>query len=75
MKFNALGKSIFKILNLYIKRFFKAFFGHMAHTFNLSTWEAEAGGSQFEASLIYRVSSIIARVSLAFGRQRQADLL
>ena len=28
-----------------------------AHTFNPSTWEAEAGGSEFKASLVYRVSS------------------
>ena len=25
----------------------------VAHTFNPSTWEAEAGGSEFEASLVY----------------------
>jgi hypothetical protein len=31
----------------------------VAHAFNPSTWEAEAGG--FEASLVYRVSSRIAR--------------
>jgi hypothetical protein len=30
----------------------------VAHTFNPSTWEAEAGGSlKIEASLFYRVSS------------------
>ena len=30
----------------------------VAHTFNPSTWEAEAGGSlEFEARLVYRVSS------------------
>jgi hypothetical protein len=30
----------------------------VAHAFNPSTWEAEAGGSyEFEASLVYRVSS------------------
>jgi hypothetical protein len=31
-----------------------------AHAFNPSPWEAEAGG--FEASLVYKVSSKIARV-------------
>ena len=34
----------------------------VAHTFNPSTWEAEAGGFEFEASLVYRVSSRRARV-------------
>jgi hypothetical protein len=34
----------------------------VAHGFNPSTWEAEAGGSEFEASLVYRVSSRTARV-------------
>ena len=30
----------------------------VAHTFNPSTWEVEAGGSlEFEVSLIYKVSS------------------
>jgi hypothetical protein len=36
----------------------------VAHAFNPSTWEAEAGGflsSEFEASLVYRVSSRTAR--------------
>ena len=34
----------------------------VAHTFNPSTWEAEAGGSlEFEASLVYKVSSRTAR--------------
>jgi hypothetical protein len=35
------------------------------HTFNPSTWEAEAGGwiSKFEASLVYRVSSRTARAT------------
>ena len=34
----------------------------MAHTFNPSTWEAEAGRiSEFEASLVYKVSSRTAR--------------
>jgi hypothetical protein len=33
-----------------------------AHTFNPSTWEAEAGGFlEFEASLVYRVSSRTAK--------------
>ena len=27
------------------------------HTFNPSTWETEGGRSEFEASLVYRVSS------------------
>jgi hypothetical protein len=36
----------------------------VAHTFNPSTWEAEAGGflSSIESSLVYRVSSRTARV-------------
>jgi hypothetical protein len=35
----------------------------VAHALNPSTWEAEAGEiSEFEASLVYRVSSRIARV-------------
>jgi hypothetical protein len=36
----------------------------VAHAFNPSTWEAEAGRqiSEFEASLVYRVSSRTARV-------------
>jgi hypothetical protein len=34
----------------------------VAHTFNPSIWEAEAGGSlEFETSLVYRVSSRTAR--------------
>jgi hypothetical protein len=35
----------------------------MAHAFNPGTWEAEAGRriSEFEASLVYRVSSRTAR--------------
>jgi hypothetical protein len=35
----------------------------MLHTFNASTWEAEAAGSEFEASLVYRVSSRTARAT------------
>jgi hypothetical protein len=36
----------------------------VAHTPNPSTWETEAGGfSEFEASLVYRVSSRIARAT------------
>jgi len=36
----------------------------VAHTFNPSTWEAEAGGSlEFKASLVYRVSSRTARAT------------
>jgi hypothetical protein len=36
----------------------------MAHTFNPSTWEAEAGEiSEFKASLVYRVSSRTARAT------------
>jgi hypothetical protein len=33
--------------------------GVVAHAFNPSTWEAEAGGwiSEFEAGLVYKVSS------------------
>jgi hypothetical protein len=34
----------------------------VAHAFNPSTWEAEAG-SEFEASLVYRVSSRTARAT------------
>jgi hypothetical protein len=33
------------------------------HTFNPSTWEAEAGRSEFEASLVYRASSRTARAT------------
>jgi hypothetical protein len=33
------------------------------HAFDPSAWEAEAGGSEFEASLVYRVSSKTARVT------------
>ena len=35
--------------------------GVVAHAFNPSTWEAEAGGFLSEASLVYKVSSRIAR--------------
>jgi hypothetical protein len=36
----------------------------VAHTFNPSTWEAEAGRFlEFEASLVYRVSSRTARAA------------
>jgi hypothetical protein len=36
----------------------------MTHTFNPSTWEAEAGGFfEFKASLVYRVSSRTARAT------------
>jgi hypothetical protein len=40
--------------------------GVVAHAFNASTWEAEAGvgvGSEFEASLVYKVSSRTARAT------------
>jgi hypothetical protein len=38
--------------------------GVVVHAFNPSTQEAEAGGfSEFEASLVYRVSSRIARAT------------
>ena len=33
------------------------------HTFNPSTWEAEAGGSELETSLVHRVSSRPARAT------------
>jgi hypothetical protein len=33
----------------------------VAHTFNPSAQEAEAGGSEFEADMVYRVSSRIAK--------------
>ena len=35
----------------------------VAHTFNPSTWEAEAGGFEFKTSLVYRVSSWTARTT------------
>ena len=35
----------------------------MVHTFNSSTQEVEAGGSEFDASLEYRVNSGIARAT------------
>jgi hypothetical protein len=37
----------------------------VAHAFNPSTWEAEGGGfrSEFEASLVYKVSSWTARAT------------
>jgi hypothetical protein len=35
--------------------------GVVAHTFNPSTQEAEAGRFEFEASLVYKVSSRTAR--------------
>jgi hypothetical protein len=35
----------------------------MAHAFNPSTLEAEAGRSEFEASLVYRMSFRIARAT------------
>jgi hypothetical protein len=35
----------------------------VAHIFNPSTWEAEAGNSEFETSLVYRVSSRTARAT------------
>ena len=35
----------------------------VVHTFNPSTCEAEAGRSEFEASLVYRVSSKTARAT------------
>jgi hypothetical protein len=37
--------------------------GLTANSFNPSTWEAEAGRSEFEASLVYRMSSKIARAT------------
>jgi hypothetical protein len=49
-------------INFFLKDFIKP--GVVAHTFNPSTWEAEAGGriSEFEASLVYKVSSRTAKV-------------
>jgi hypothetical protein len=35
----------------------------VVNIFNPSTWEAEAGGSEFEASLVYRVSSRTVRAT------------
>jgi hypothetical protein len=40
----------------------------VAHAFNPSTWEAEAGRFLFEASLVYRVSSRTARATRAIQR-------
>jgi hypothetical protein len=44
--------------------------GVVAHTFNPSTWEAEARGfrEEFEASLVYKVSSRTARTARAIQR-------
>jgi hypothetical protein len=38
----------------------------VAYTFNPSTWEAEAGRSEFEVSLVYRESS---RIALGLHRE------
>ena len=35
----------------------------VVHAFNPSTWEAEASGFEFEASLVYGVSSRTARAT------------
>ena len=35
----------------------------VVHAFNPSTWEAEAGRSEFKASLVYRISFRTARVT------------
>ena len=35
----------------------------VAHDFNPSTWEADRWISEFEASLVYRVSSMTARAT------------
>jgi hypothetical protein len=35
----------------------------VAHAFDPSTWEAEAGGFEFKASLVYRVSSRTAKAT------------
>lgn len=40
--------------------------GIVLHTFSPSTWEAEAGGSLFKASLVYTVSS--RPVKATYGR-------
>jgi hypothetical protein len=37
--------------------------GVVAHAFNPSTWEAEAGRFEFKASLVYKVSSGTARAT------------
>jgi hypothetical protein len=37
--------------------------GIVVHTFNPSTWESEAEGSEFKASLVCRVSSRTARTT------------
>jgi hypothetical protein len=47
----------------------------VAHTFNPSTWDVEAGGggrwiSEFKTSLIYRVSSFFVVVVVLFFRDR-----
>lgn len=45
--------------------------------FNLATWDSEAGGSQFEANLVYRTSSRAARVtqrkSVSKNKQRELN--
>jgi hypothetical protein len=48
----------------------------VAHAFNPSTWEAEAG-SEFEASLVYRVSSRTARATQRnpVSKQQQQRIL
>lgn len=35
----------------------------VAYAFNLCTWQAEAGESEFKGSLVYRVSSRTARAT------------
>ena len=37
--------------------------GVVAYAFNLCTWQAEAGESEFKGSLVYRVSSRTARAT------------
>jgi hypothetical protein len=48
-------------VNLYNQRLRRHSAGVVAHAFNPSTREAEAGGSEFKASLVYKVSSRTAR--------------
>ena len=51
---------------IFIKQQFSVSWAVVAHAFNPSTWEAEAGGSpssEFEASLVYRASSRTARAT------------
>ena len=41
------------------------------HTFEPSPWEAEAGGSEFKASLVSRVSSRIAKATQRNSQKKE----